>query len=159
MIVQLLLFLAALRVHVTVPTVQPPDQVGTEFRQEAPRKVWVNTRSGVYHCPGTRYWGNTKSGVLLTEDAAKRAGHRPAYGRFCGLSSPESSAAENAGPLPLTTAAPADSSGSVRVWVNTRSGVFHCSGTRYYGTTKAGQFMTQAQAQRAGHRPAYGRSC
>jgi hypothetical protein len=24
--------------------------------------VWVNTRSGVYHYPGTRWYGNTKSG-------------------------------------------------------------------------------------------------
>jgi hypothetical protein len=23
--------------------------------------VWVNTRSGVYHYPGTRWYGNTKS--------------------------------------------------------------------------------------------------
>jgi hypothetical protein len=31
--------------------------------------VWVNTRSGVYHCPGTRYYGNTKSGELIPEAA------------------------------------------------------------------------------------------
>ena len=30
-------------------------------RQE-PAKVWVNTRSGVYHCPGTRDYGTTPSG-------------------------------------------------------------------------------------------------
>ncbi len=29
-------------------------------------KVWVNTRSGVYHCPGTRWYGNTKQGEYMT---------------------------------------------------------------------------------------------
>ena len=46
-----------------------------------------------------------------------------------------------------------------KVWVNTKSGVYHCSGTRWYGTTKNGEYMTEAQARAAGDRPAYGRSC
>lgn len=45
--------------------------------------VWVNTNSGVYHCPGTYYYGNTKEGKYMTQGAAKAAGHRPAYGREC----------------------------------------------------------------------------
>lgn len=46
-------------------------------------KVWVNTASGVYHCPGTRYYGATKRGAYMTQGAAQKAGHRPAYGRVC----------------------------------------------------------------------------
>ena len=48
---------------------------------------------------------------------------------------------------------------SVRVWVNTNSGVYHCPGTRWYGATKEGEYMTQRQAQNKGYRPAYGRVC
>jgi hypothetical protein len=48
---------------------------------------------------------------------------------------------------------------STKVWVNTRSGVYHCPGTRYYGTTKNGQYATQAEAQKTGNRPAYGKYC
>jgi hypothetical protein len=47
----------------------------------------------------------------------------------------------------------------VKVWVNTNSGVYHCSGTRWYGTTKQGVYMTQAEAQKKGYRPAYGKVC
>jgi hypothetical protein len=46
-------------------------------------KVWVNTKSGVYHCPGTRWYGATKSGEYVTESQARAAGDRPAYGRAC----------------------------------------------------------------------------
>lgn len=47
----------------------------------------------------------------------------------------------------------------IRVWVNTASGVYHCPGTRWYGNTKKGEYMTQAQAKAAGHRAAYGKAC
>lgn len=46
-------------------------------------RVWVNTNSGVYHCPGTRWYGNTKAGEFLPEKEARRLGNRPAYGRTC----------------------------------------------------------------------------
>lgn len=46
-------------------------------------KVWVNTNSGVYHCPGTRWYGNTKSGEYMAQKQAQERGYRPAYGKVC----------------------------------------------------------------------------
>jgi hypothetical protein len=46
-------------------------------------KVWVNTNSGVYHCPGTRWYGATKQGTYMTQKEALDRGNRPAYGRYC----------------------------------------------------------------------------
>jgi hypothetical protein len=47
--------------------------------------------------------------------------------------------------------AAAQSSG--KVWVNTESGVYHKSG-RWYGKTKQGKFMTEAEAKAAGYKAA-----
>jgi len=65
---------------------------------------------------------------------------------------------------PLQSAPPTNSQipsdgRTVRVWVNTATNVYHCPGTRYYGATKAGVYMTEADAQVKGARPAYGKPC
>jgi hypothetical protein len=38
------------------------------------------------------------------------------------------------------------------VWVNTESGIFFREGDRWYGKTKEGKFMTEADAKAAGYR-------
>lgn len=53
---------------------------------------------------------------------------------------------------------PPDTTG-VRVWLNHSSKVYHCPGSANYGTTARGAFMPEAEAVRAGGRPAGGRPC
>jgi len=43
------------------------------------------------------------------------------------------------------------------VWVNTPTGVYHYSGTRYYGRTRRGAYMCEADARASGYRAARGR--
>lgn len=63
-------------------------------------------------------------------------------------------------PSLVTVAAQAEKANpDVKVWVNSNSGVYHCPGTRWYGNTKQGEFMSQAEAQKKGYRPAYGKVC
>ena len=47
----------------------------------------------------------------------------------------------------------------IQVWVNTKSGVYHCPNTHWYGATKSGEYMKQGEAQQKGFRPAYHRAC
>jgi hypothetical protein len=43
-------------------------------------EVWVNTRSGKYFKPGSRYYGKTKEGKFMTEIDALDSGYLPAGG-------------------------------------------------------------------------------
>jgi len=40
--------------------------------------VWVNTATGIYHYPGTRWYGHTKQGKFMSEKDAIAQGYRPA---------------------------------------------------------------------------------
>jgi hypothetical protein len=50
--------------------------------------------------------------------------------------------------------APAPGGGPGMVWVNTESKIFHKEGSRFYGKTKKGQYMSEADAMKAGYKPA-----
>ena len=68
-------------------------------------------------------------------------------------SKPSTSAAAPGGaPASKTTTAQKSppASGAGMVWVNTDSGVYHKPGTRWYGKTKKGKYMTEADAIKAG---------
>jgi hypothetical protein len=44
-----------------------------------------------------------------------------------------------------TTSVQSQGNPNTRVWVNTDSGVYHCPGTRWYGATKEGKYMTRSR--------------
>ena len=67
-----------------------------------------------------------------------------------GMAAP--AAATKGGPPSASEIAAAKASG--KVWVNTESRVYHKSG-RWYGKTKAGKFMTEADAKAAGYKEAH----
>ena len=67
----------------TPPAKPMPKPAATEAPGGGPDKVWVNTSSNVYHCPGDRYYGKTKAGKYMTEKDAKAAGAHGEKGQVC----------------------------------------------------------------------------
>ena len=49
---------------------------------------------------------------------------------------------------------PAPGGGHGQVWVNTETGVYHREGSRFYGTTRKGKYMTEQDAIQAGYKRA-----
>lgn len=64
-------------------------------------------------------------------------------------------------PAAKTTApvAAAAGGGDGKVWVNTASKVYHCEGSKHYGKTKTGEYLTEADAKAKGFHADHGKAC
>jgi hypothetical protein len=121
--------------------------------------------------------GACKDGTFTSNETKKGAcaGHKGVKDWFGAAAAMPAKAAAPASPAVSTTAktaaptskaaattpsaAPAAGGGPGQVWVNTSSKVYHCQGTKYYGKTKQGEYMTEAAAKTAGAHADHGKAC
>ena len=91
----------------------------------------------------------------MTPTASPTASPRFRLGDFF---KPKSSVSASPSAEPVTrstgTATPAPGGGHALVWVNTEIHVYHKEGSRFYGTTKKGKYVSEADAIKEGDRPA-----
>jgi hypothetical protein len=57
----------------------------------------------------------------------------------------------------IATAAPGGGPGMV--WLNTESNIYHCSGSQFYGKTKQGSYMSEADAKAKGAHADHNHQC
>jgi len=116
-------------------------------------------------CNDGSYWtGASKSGACRGHKGVKTwyasTGSAPAAPAAPAAAAPATPAPAAAAPAAMTpvpktktattggtATAPAPGGGPGLVWLNTSTKVYHCPGTKYYGTTKAGAYMTEAAAK------------
>jgi len=78
------------------------------------------------------------------------------------VTAPAAKTKATATPAPKVAApatAAAAGGGDGKVWVNTKSKVYHCEGTAPYGKTKVGEYMTEADAKAKGNHGVKGKTC
>lgn len=85
--------------------------------------------------------------VDVSSDGAPATPSTPAAGATANKSPAKAPAGEPSADVPAKTPPTAG-----MVWVNTETKIFHKEGSRWYGKTKHGEFMTEADAVKGGFR-------
>lgn len=143
--------------------------LATAFAQalpaDAPAGSTVQCKDGSYASP------DSKSGACRGHKGIKTWYGKPAAAAPAAAPAPAAAAAPApaapatakaapvaAQPNPATMAA-APGGGAGKVWANEETHVYHCMGDRYYGKTKKGEYMSEADAKAKGMHASHNKAC
>ena len=105
---------------------------------------------------GTSFTGTSKKGACSGHKGVKDWNNGAAAAPAAAPSTPVASDKSTKSAMPTVAAA---GGGAGQVWVNPKSKTYHCFGTKYYGKTKEGSYMTEAAAKAAGDHADHGKAC
>jgi hypothetical protein len=126
-------------------------------------------------CKDGSYWtGPTKKGACRGHKGVQAwygSADTGASGGAVTAAAPPTAAAATPAPVAAPTPAPAVKASSAPpatpaagggpglVWVNTSSKVYHCPSDKWYGKTKNGSYMSEADAIAKGNHADHGKAC
>src|SRR6266403_1175535 len=159
------LFIAIGLASVCAVQAQSPTPGESPAKQRGRKKAEAGTAASPAAAPATSPAAAPKAkGSRKKAETGTSASPSPAKFSLSDMFKPKSSAA--ASPASVSGAAakntsaaaaataPAPGGGHGLVWVNTDSRVYHREGSRFYGTTKKGKYMSEAEAVKEGNRAA-----
>lgn len=98
-----------------------------------------------------------KDGTPYTGESLK--GACSGHGGVDKSASARSSTSGKGSSASASAQAGAAAGGPGKVWANESTKVYHCPGDRYYGKTKKGEYMSEADARSKGFHPDHGKAC
>ena len=106
---------------------------------------------------GSAFSGATKKGACSGHKGVKTwtSPNMTAAPMTDAKESAKAAAQRSSAPLPTAAAG----GGVGKVWVNAKSNTYHCQTDRFYGKTKAGAYMTEAEAKAKGAHADHGKAC
>ena len=106
---------------------------------------------------GVASWGEATPSGAAGSAATAATTQAPATSTTPATTPPKSTTAAAAQPpMSMKSTAPAAPG---QVWVNSSSKVYHCAGSKWYGKTKSGKYMSEADAKAQGFHPVGGKAC
>jgi hypothetical protein len=109
---------------------------------------------------GVKTWLAADTAAPAKESKMSKAAAAPAAAPAAATAASPAAAPERPMKASPTTSMPqASGGGPGMVWVNSATNVYHCAGTKYYGKTKAGSYMTESEAKAKGAHPDHNHPC
>lgn len=155
----------ALAGHAQVPTAAPAATTG--LCKDGSYTDADSKRGACRGHKGVKEWYGASATAAAAAPVRTAAAPSPVA---AAPAAPPTAAATKSSPAqPATRSAPAESDlakrtatpggGAGKVRVNTETKVYHCSTDRYYGKTKQGEYLSEADAIAKGNHAAHGKAC
>ena len=127
-----------------------PDARSGACRGHKGIKTWFGKAADAKTAPAAVAAAPAATPAVETQSAAvNKTGVAPSTG----------TATRTPGAPDLTNMAAAPGGGAGKVWANDTSKVYHCMGDRYYGKTKKGEYLSEADAKAKGMHASHNQAC